>query len=268
MVIVKDRVRTSEIEMEYFRFGTGDKTLVILPGLSVKNVIDAAEAVAEEYKSMAGEFTAYVFERRRELPAEYPIRAMALDTAEAIKTLGLRDIYLFGASQGGMLALVIAIEFPELVKKLALGSTTSNVTDERYEKVEKWIQLAEKRDGVGLYLGFGRDVYPPEIFEQSRELLASIGVSVTEEEFERFIILAKGTKGFYVTDELGKIQCPVLAIGVFEDEVLDSDATMEIAEKLDHRPDFRLYMYIGYGHAAYDTAPDYRDRLLRFFLRK
>lgn len=51
----------------------------------------------------------------------------------------------------------------------------------------------------------------------------------------------------------------------FEDSVLDSDATMEIAEKLDERADFRLYMYTGYGHAAFDTAPDYKKRILNFF---
>ena len=56
-----------------------------------------------------------------------------------------------------------------------------------------------------------------------------------------------------------------MAVGVYEDSILDSDATMEIAEKLDHRADFRLYMYVGYGHAAFDTAPDYRKRLLTFF---
>ena len=39
-----------------------------------------------------------------------------------------------------------------------------------------------------------------------------------------------------------------------------------IAEKLDSRMDFRLYMYVGYGHAAFDTAPDYQERLLQFFL--
>lgn len=33
---------------------------------------------------------------------------------------------------------------------------------------------------------------------------------------------------------------------------------MEIAEKLDFRPDFRLYMYMGHGHADFDDAPDYR----------
>ena len=89
--------------------------------------------------------------------------------------------------------------------------------------------------------------------------------TVTDEDLRRFIILAEGTKGFDVTGELDKIRCPVLAVGVFEDRVLDSDATMEIAEKLDLHPDFRLYMYTGYGHTAFDTAPDYRQRILRFF---
>ena len=40
---------------------------------------------------------------------------------------------------------------------------------------------------------------------------------------------------------------------------------MEIAEKLDERKDFKLYMYKGYGHAAFDTAPDYRERIMKFF---
>ena len=88
---------------------------------------------------------------------------------------------------------------------------------------------------------------------------------MTDKELERFIILAEGIKDFNVASELDRIQCPVLALGVFEDSVLDSDATMEIAEKLDECTDFRLYMYTGYGHAAFDTAPDYRQRILNFF---
>ena len=69
-----------------------------------------------------------------------------------------------------------------------------------------------------------------------------------------------------LTDGLKKINCPVLALGVYEDSVLDADATMEIAQELDERPDFKLYMYIGYGHAAFDTAPDYKQRVLDFYL--
>ena len=40
-----------------------------------------------------------------------------------------------------------------------------------------------------------------------------------------------------------------------------------VAEKLDNRTDCALYMYNGYGHAAFDTAPDYRKRIYDFFMK-
>ena len=267
MSIQRETVRTDRFTMEYFRFGKGEKTLVILPGLSVQSVMNAADAVAEAYDSMTEAFTVYVFDRRAELPSSYSVQEMAADTAEAVQTLGLHDLYLFGASQGGMIALVMAIEHPELVRKMVLGSTSSHLQKEQFAVLENWIRLAKAGDAVGLYLDFGQEIYPPAVYEQYRPALMEAGKTVTAEELRRFAILAQGAKDFNVADRLDKIQCPVFVIGVYEDAVLDSDATMEIAEKLDLRPDFKLYMYIGYGHAAFDTAPDYRERMLRFFLQ-
>ena len=266
MSIPIETVRTDTFSMDFFRFGRGERTLVILPGLSVQSVMGAADAVAAAYRSLEDRFTIYVFDRRGDIPPVYSVRDMARDTAEAFRSLGLREVCLFGASQGGMIALVMAIEHPELVGKMALGSTSAHVREPQYRVLERWAELARRKDRVGLYLEFGREIYPPEVFEQYRETLAAAAGTVTDADLERFIILAEGTKDFNVTDELGGIRCPVLAVGVFEDSVLDSDATMEIAEKLDYRADFRLYMYVGYGHAAFDTAPDYRERLLNFFL--
>ena len=260
-----ERVELSGFAMQYFRFGAGARTLVILPGLSVQSVMGSAEAVAAAYAPMTEDYTIYVFDRREILPEIYTVPDMARDTAEAMLALGLKDVYLFGASQGGMMALVIAIEYPELVKKLVLGSTSAHVLPEQYRVIERWIALAEANDPVGLYLAFGEQVYPPAVFAQFREALVAAGKTVTEAELRRFITLAKGIEGFDVSARVAEIRCPVLAIGVLEDAVLDSDATMEIAEKLDLKPDFRLYLYTGYGHAAFDTAPDYRERIKRFF---
>lgn len=259
-----EKIRTEWMTMEYFAFGKGEKTLVILPGLSIQSVTGAADAIAEAYRSLADMYTIYVFDRRSDIPSHYSVHEMARDTAEAFQALGLKKVCLFGASQGGMMALVIAIEHPELVGKLVLGSSSAHVKDEQYAVLEDWVHLAKAGDRTGLYLAFGREIYPPEVFEQYRETLTAGAETVTDEDLRRFIILAEGTKGFNVADKLDRIECPVLAIGVFEDSVLDSDATMEIAEKLDIRPDFRLYMYVGFGHAAFDTAPDYRERILRF----
>ena len=259
-------VRVNGFSMDYFSFGRGERTLVILPGLSAQSVMGAAEAVAAAYAPLAEDFTVWLFDRRREIPPDYSLRAMAEDTAAAFRALRLEQVCLFGASQGGMIALMIAIEHPELVDKLALGSSSARVTDAQFETLAHWEALARARDRAGLYLDFGGKLYPPAIFAQCREGLIAASQSVTDAELDRFVILTESMRDFDVTDRLSEIRCPVLALGDFDDNVLDADATMEIAENLDHRPDFRLYLYAGCGHAAFDTAPDYKQRLLDFFL--
>ncbi len=260
-------VKTNTFEMDYCRFGSGDKTFVILPGLSVQSVMGAKDAIEDAYSVMKDDFTTYVFDRRKTVPGGYSIADMADDTAEAIKELGLTDIYVFGASQGGMIGMSLAIRHPEIVKKLVLGSTSSHVWPTQRAVVDRWIELAQMKDREGLYQEYGKEIYPPDAYEQCKDMLTEAAASVTDEELERFVILASSIREFNVTDELKKIKCPVLALGVYEDSVLDSDATMEIAENLDYREDFALYMYKGFGHAAFDTAPDYKKRMLDFMLK-
>ena len=263
-----ETVQLSGLSMDYFKFGSGEKTFVILPGLSITSVMSAADAIAAGYKLMEKDFTVYVFDRRKLLPKKYTIYDMAKDTVRVIKELGLKNIYLFGASQGGMIAMNIAVEYPSLVKKLVLGSTSSHITDNQLETLNKWIDLAAKGDKEGLCLSFGELVYPPKLFKQNIEFFKNMSKAVTDDDLKRFIILAEGTKGFHLTGVLKVINCPVLAIGVYEDPVLDSDATMELAEQLDWNRKFNLYMYTGFGHAAFDTAPDYRQRIYDFFMKE
>ena len=259
-------VKTDDFEMEYFNFGHGEKTMVIIPGLSVDGVMKYADAVAGAYSLMTDDFTVYVFERRKNLPKNYSVYDMAHDTVAAIKALGLRQIYLFGASQGGMISMVIAIEKPELVCKMILGSTSSSISEGQNSKaVQKWVSLAKEGNTEGLYLAFGEALYPKNVFEQSRDLLTQSAKSVTDEDLARFVTLAEAVKGFDVSDELDVVSCPTLIIGSKDDNVLGGEASEVIYEKLKDHPGCEIYMYEGFGHAVYNLAPDYRERMLRFF---
>ena len=257
-------VETNSFSMDYAAFGHGEKTLVILPGLSVQSVMGSADAIAEAYDLFTEDYAVYMFDRRKELPGAYSVRDMARDTAEAVRALGLDRISLMGVSQGGMIAMDMAIRYPELVEKLALGSTSACVTEEQYQTMDAWVRLARSGDAEALYLAFGEALYPKEMFKESSELLIEAAKTVTAGELERFIILAEGAKGFDVSDDLERISCPVLLIGSVDDQVLGADASKQIAERLGGRPGFELYMYDGFGHAAYDTAPDYKERVLDF----
>ena len=261
MGIPVETIRTDGFEMRYFRFGSGERNLVILPGISVTSVMSLADAIAKQYERFTHDFTVWVFDRRSDLPASYPVSGMASDTAKAIESAGLKDICLFGASQGGMIAMLIAAEHPGLVKKLVLGSTACRVSEEKFGEIGRWIELAKEGDGVGLYLEFGRAVYPAAVFESYKNVLTSLGRSVTEEDLQRFIVLAEGIRGFDASRELSEIRCPVLVTGAEDDGVLGSNAARDIAEKLRNS---ELQLYNGYGHASYDTAPEYGSDMLAF----
>ena len=258
-------IENDSFSMDYFTFGEGEKTMVILPGLSIKPVSESASMVEDGYGIMKKDFTVYVFDRRKDAPKDYSVYDMAEDTAAAFKSLDLKDIYLFGASQGGMISMFIAAKHPELVKKMVLGSTSARVA-KGAEMLNRWISLAEERKGEDLYDEFGKAIYPPEVYEQFKGALRLVGSSIKEHEFDNFITMARAADGFDATGSLKDVKCPVFVIDAVPDGVLGNYAAKEIKEILGDRSDFRQFTYEGYGHAAFDTAPDYKEKMLEFFL--
>ena len=251
--------------MNYFKFGQGERTLVILPGLSVQGVMNSAEQIVSAYQPLAEDFTIYVFDPRNELPASYSVADMAEDTAKVFLALGLEDVCIMGASMGGMTALEMAVCHPELIDKMVLVSTAVQMKEEQFQALDEWISLAQEGKAQDLYLAFGKAVYPEETYEQIQETLTEASKTVTEDELKHFVILADSLRDFDITNELDKIECPVLAINDKDDRVLGSEAVETMEQYMNQRPDWVFYMYDGYGHAVYDTAPDLKDRMLEFF---
>ncbi len=255
-------VSSGGMEMDYIVFGSGEKTFVILPGLSVHSVMGSADAIAEAYKDFSEEYTVYLFDRAKDISEGYTVRNMAADTAAAMKALGIENADVFGASQGGMIAQYLAIDFPELVHKMILGSTLAKPNDCFNGIVDEWISLAEAKQETELLESFVDNVYSEATLESYRDTLISMNAGISDKEYERFIILAEACRTFDCYDELSGIKCPVLVIGSEGDGVVTAEGSKQIAEALG----CELYLYDeGYGHGVYDEAPDYRQRCLDFF---
>ena len=254
-------VSTDGVTMDYVVFGSGEKTFVILPGLSIHSVMGSAEAIAAAYQSFAEEYTVYVFDRAKDLKEGYTVRDMAEDTAKAMEALHIEGADVFGASQGGMMAQYLATDHPALVHKLILGSTLSKPNDTFLNVVDTWISLAEARDEEGLLASFADQIYGKATLEAYRDYLITSNRGITEEEYQRFIILANACKTFDCYDALSSIQCPALVLGSEGDQVVTAEGSREIAEKLN----CPLYLYgAQYGHGVYDEAQDYKQRCLDF----
>ncbi len=251
--------------MDYTVFGSGDKSFVILPGLSIHSVMRSAGAIAQAYRIFSEEYTVYVFDRAEDIQDGYTVRDMAKDTAQAMKALNIKNADVFGASQGGMIAQYLAIDFPELIHKMILGSTLAKANETAVKTIGEWVRLAEERDEIGLLESFADKVYSEATLAKYREMLVAVGRGITDEEYRRFIILAKACESFDCLDELSSVNCPSLVIGAQNDRVVTAEGSRQLAEALD----CEIYLYgDGYGHGVYDEAPDYKERCLNFLRQK
>lgn len=262
--IERKLLRTGGMEMEFFSFGSGVRPLVILPGVSVKSVMDAADAVAEAYRLFAERYTVYLFDRRRDIAPGFSVYDMAEDTAAAMGSLGMRDADVFGASLGGMIAQSLAVAHPELTHALVLGSTMARTNPTAESVAGGWIRLAEAGDIPALNRAMAERMCPARFRSAYEEMLTALHSGVTEAELTRFVRQTKAGVGFDVYDRLNEIRCPVLVLGAKNDRVSTAAASEEIAEKLG----CEIYLYEGdYSHGVYDEAPDFRERMAAFFLR-
>ncbi len=249
--------------VDYIRFGRGPKTLVMIPGVGdgLKTVKGMAIPFAVLYRSLAKDFTVYVFSRRRDLSAGMTTRDMAEDLNSAMEALGLRASAVVGVSQGGMIAQYLAINHPDKVAKLVLTVTLSRPNAVVRQVIADWIGMADRGDYRAIMLDTAERSYSPGRLRQARleyRLLGSVG---KPKSFERFRIQAASCVTHDAYDLLEHITCPTLVIGGKEDRIVTGQASREIAERI---PDCRLYLYDGLGHGLYEEAPDFLRRVSDF----
>lgn len=254
--------KVNGFEMDYFSFGTGGKVFVIIPGMSLRSVMLSAPAIAGQYRMFKEDFTVYVFDRRKNPPENYSIRDMAEDTAAVMKLLGIWDAYLFGASQGGMIEQCLAVYFPELVHGMVIASSYCRPNEKSQAIFERWIALAKEHNVPALNHDFFLSIYSDEFLEKNAEALPIVEKQGTAEECENLIIFSKACMNFDFYDSLEKINCPVLVTGATGDKVLTGESSEEMASKIRN---CELYMYDSDAHAIYDEAPDYCERLMKFY---
>ncbi|MBR3840379.1 MAG: alpha/beta hydrolase [Erysipelotrichales bacterium] len=253
-------LRTNDMEIDYVSFGRGKKNLIIIPGLSLRGVKGTAMPLAYMYRIFAREYKVYVVDKRNNLPSNYTIDELAKDVASFMNELGISDASVFGVSQGGMIAQHLAINYPNLVNKLVLAVTASRTNETITKVINEWIQMVENKNYDKMTTHMLQHLYSDDYLKKYNWLLP-IATKVNKlNDIERFITLAKACLTCGAFERLQDIKCPVLVLGGSKDKIVTGDASIEMAEKLD----CEIHMYDELGHAAYEEAPDFNERIYRF----
>lgn len=259
--VKEESVKINNTTMDYVVFGKGEKPLVIIPGLSLKRIKGAGYSLAYMYKIFAGEYKVYIFDRKELITEGYSVREIAEDTAYAMKELGISKAYVLGVSQGGMIAQYLAIDHPELVEKLVLAVTLSKQNETVKNAIGTWIEFAKNENLEGFIEDMLVKMYSPSYLKKYKMLVPLMLQMSKHVDLNRFVILAKSCLTCDTYEELTKIKCPTLVLGGKQDKVVTGEACEEIAEKLK----CEIYMYEELGHAAYEEAKDFNERIYRFF---
>ena len=248
------------MKINYIKFGTGEKTMLIIPGLSIKPVCAAPEPVIEAYKTFTDDFTVYLFDQRNDLPERYSIDEMADDVYAKIEELDLKDIYLYGVSLGGMIAMSLTARYPKLIRKLVLCSTMYKGN----KLLEKWYEYAQAKDSYRLVDSFTDEVYSKQFNEKFKEATLVAFKNISDDEFRRFMILDDAVIRCDISDELEMLKDKdVLFLGSEIDRIFRYEDMKDLCEKVG----CETYFYDDYGHAIYDEAPDIKERIKEFYLR-
>ena len=250
-------------EMDYVRFGGGEKHLILLPGLSdgLATVKGKALLLAPPYKLFFEKYTVWMFSRRRDLPRGFSIRDMAADQAAALRSLGVEKASVLGVSQGGMVAQYLAADFPELVEKLVLAVSAPCANDTSRDRLKDWIAFAEKGDHKALMIDTAENSYSEGYLKKYRKMYPLLGSVGRPKSYERFLANAEAILAFDAREELGKITCPTLVIGGGEDKIVGAAAAEELHGLI---PGSELFIYPELGHALYEEAKDFNERVFRF----
>lgn len=254
-------LKLDNVQMDYITFGSGTKPLIMIQGLNTNGIKGAAVSLSYMYRIFAKEYKVYLFDRRAQVNDGITVREIASDIAMAMDVLGISKADVFGVSQGGMIAQYLAIDRPDLVNKLVLAVTLSKNNDTVKEVLKNWIEMTEKGDIKNLVTDMAIKMYSDAYVKRYKLFMPLLTILQKPKDAERFITLTKACLTCNAYEELEKITCPVLVIGGKQDKVVTGEASEEIADKLG----CEIYMYDDLGHAAYEEANDFNERVYRFF---
>lgn len=186
----------------------------------------------------------------------FSVADMAEDAASVLDELGLRDVGVLGMSMGGCTAQALALDRPDLVGSLVLADSTSSYGPDRLAQWEQRAQQAEESEREDL-LGFQLTRWFTDAFRDAHPDDAARVVQIfTGTTRSAHAAACRALGAFDVTDRLGQITAPTLAVVGEEDYATPPDMSKILHAGI---PRSRLAVLPGIRHLSMVESPQARE---------
>tara|TARA_B100001559_G_scaffold3274_1_gene2744 strand:+ start:18548 stop:19501 length:954 start_codon:yes stop_codon:yes gene_type:complete len=222
-----------------------NKILKLLPNFLLKMIVNSIFGLAVDEKGR--------FKFSDSSPVQYDLSDMAKDAVALMDVLKIEKAHIIGASMGGMITQIIALDYPERVLSITPIMTSPGVQNESLSGPTEELLEAMKKSFVFNLKGRIED----GVVEIYRQLTGS-RFPFNEQEFrERLkLVIAHGNNPFALhgaavgasldrTSRLHEIKVPALIIHGTEDAILPLDHGIAVADGI---TDSKRLIMEGVGH--------------------
>jgi pimeloyl-ACP methyl ester carboxylesterase len=202
-------------------------------------------------------------------PVEVPYQLddMAADAAALLKALGIKSAHIIGASMGGMIAQLVAINHPDVTKSLISVMSTTGRRELPPAKPEAMAALMaqpasdSRADRIATGLNVVRALGSPGYPGTDEELLAAVSAAVDRAPYDPAGVARQ--LGAIVAaqprnEKLKNVRCPAMALHGADDPIIPAEAGRDTAASI---PGCELFIEPGMAH-------DFTKAILPLYLKR
>ncbi len=193
-------------------------------------------------------------------PDQLSVARLAQDVAELADALGCRQFHVAGSSAGAIVAMQVAIDYPDRVRTLGDFASTPGLKNSLVD-AEKWIAGIKAQGFKGFLEATIADRMPQDADEGFKRWFIDESAKTDPELFYRFVRMMKACD---LTDRLHEIRCPALAV-IPHPDPLGTPAQYEVVKHNIRNCEYVVYQ--GLPHNITDSVPEKcAEELKRFLL--
>ena len=237
----------------YHEFGSGE-TIVLLYGLfgSVNNYQKVIDEFSSRYHVVVPEIPIY------DLNGMPTVSSLTKHIYDLLQEINIQQFHLVGNSLGGHIALLLAIEHPEMVKSLVLVGSSG--------LFENGMGDSFPKRGDYNYIKAKAEITFFDPVTATKELVDEIFETVNNKyKALQILSIAKSTIRYNLKDQLDKINCECCIVWGKQDAVTPPDVAIEFKR---HIPHASLFWIDNCGHVPMLESPREFNEILSGFLNQ
>jgi len=272
------RVRANGIDIEYESFGReGDPAVLLIMGFAAQLTMwqrDLCEGLAlrglrvirfdnrdiglsTHLSRLPAPVASELMAKRmsgQPVDVPYALDDMAADAAALLKALGIKSAHIVGASMGGMIAQLVALNHPDATKSLVSVMSTTGRPDLPPAKPEAMAALItppasdSRADRIAAGLNVVKVLGSPGYPDSDAALLATVSAAVDRAPYDPAGVARQFAAIIAAPlrhERLKSLRCPAMVLHGAEDPIIPVDAGRDTATSI---PGAELVVVPGMAH--------------------